>query len=443
MKRIVSVYLILIFINLNHDPLYAASLNLQEVYRSALERNERVQIMREELFQAHRERDKALSAMLPVLTLDGNYTIYPEERAELGDSSIVLQPEHAYNLELKLEQPLYSGGKGRRGLRIAERSIELSQKDLVLSQESLLFEVAEAFYRVLKAQKDLEARHKDLERLKEHHRQAQARFRVGEVTRTVVLRAEAELAQAEASVITASNHLAIAKETLAVLAGLPDEFELVEPALPVIPSGSLEQLERLALDQRPDLIKSIVQESQSLERVRFARGFFLPSLSLEGNYFKRDQDIRTTFFVEESWSLSAKLNFPLYEGGRRRAELREAVSEKRQAELSHALLERTLSLEVRQAFLNLETIGQVLTFREKQLAFAKENFEMVSRQFALGVATNLDVLDSDQTLMEAEADFIAAMYDHHLTILTLQKQVGLFLKETGVQGDNKGSNPRD
>jgi outer membrane protein TolC len=54
---------------------------------------------------------------------------------------------------------------------------------------------------------------------------------------------------------------------------------------------------------------------------------------------------------------------------------------------------------------------------------------MVSKQFTFGLATNLDVLDANQTLIEAERDVIGATYDRHLAILELQRSAGRFLKE--------------
>lgn len=402
---------------------YAQTYTLNQVYSLALQKSEEVQIAREEISRSEQEKRRALSAVLPKVTLSGTYERSPEERAGFG----IIQPEESYGMEAKVEQPLYSGGKNQAGMRIAQEGVVVTQKSYNLSSESLLLRVAQAFYGMLKAQKDLEAQQRNVERLREHRRLSELRYKVGEVTEAVLLRAEAELANAQAELVTAGNELAVRRQELQILAELPESFEVQEPPLPEIPTGTDGALINLALKNREDILRSQAQERIARDRVAFARGNFMPSLSLEGTYFNRDQEPRSTFFIKDSWSVVGRIDFPIFEGGLRLAELRQARSVLEQSRFEAIRLKKQIDLEVTRASLSLAAVAKALQSRKEQHRFATKNYEIVSKQFTFGLVTHIDLLDANQALIEAERDVITATYDQHLAILELQRSVGVFL----------------
>ena len=418
---------ILPFVLLSVQSVYGETFSLNQIYSIALQKNEEVQIAREGIRQSEEEKQRAFSAVMPKVTLSGTYNRYPEKSRDLGNSTVILQPEHSYGMEVTLEQPLYAGGKGAAGIRIAKQGIEVAKKNHDLSIESMLFHVAEVYYGRLEAQKNLESQQRNVERLQEHRRLSELRYKVGEVTQSVLLRAQAELARAQANRVALENDAAVKKRELEILSGLPDDAEISEPSVPKIPGETGSGLLTAALDSREDVHRSRLQEEIAKEGVVFARGNFLPSLSLEGAYFSRNQDPRSTFFIDQGWVIGAKLEFPVFEGGLHRAEMAQARSRLESGRLETARLKKRVDLEVTQASLNLEAATRVLQSREEQVRFADENYEMVSKQFTFGLSTHIDLLDANQTLIEAERDVIGATYTRHLAILNLQRKIGIFL----------------
>ncbi len=398
------------------SPASAAPLTLQEAYRSALGKNERLAIAGTEVEQALRRRDQALALALPTLTLESDLDRSAKE-------VFVDRPVTRTETSVRLEQTLYAGGRTHSGLRIARLGIVLTERDRDLAEEALLFNVADAYYAVLKTGARLEAEQRNLARLAEHRRQAEIRFRVGEVTRAVLLRADAELAGGAAELLAAKQALAEARDRLGVLAKVPPDFEPVEPPLPREPPPESEADQGL---RRPDILRADTAVATAREQIRFARGAFFPKLSVSGQYFRRTQDPESVFFLDESWSVGAKLEFPLFEGGTRRAEYRAARARLREEELNRVLALDNAGLQSREARRNAETLVGRVEQLEKQVAFARENFEVTSRQFAAGLVTNVDLLDADLALIQAERELISARYDRHLALLTLQRSVGVF-----------------
>jgi outer membrane protein len=403
----------------------AAPVTLGEAYAMALQLSEDVRIGEQSVRQAEEEIRRARSTVLPQLTVRGNYWRYPEESGDIG----IIQPRDSYSAEATLEQALYAGGKNSAGQRIAKQGVNVAGTDLRLSRESTLFRVAQVFYSVLRAQKNVEIQTHNVERLTEHRRLSELRYKVGEVTESILLRAEAELAGAKAELVAHQNDLAISKRELQLLTGLPDPVDAADPALPRVDDEAVEQWRTAAQQEREDLLRSRLQERIAEDRVAFARGNLLPSLTAEGTVFKRGQEPESPFFLDQSWVVGARVEFPVFDGGLRRAELRQARSRLEQGRLTTAKLVKQVDLDVTRASGNLDAVTRALESRQDQRRFAAKNYEMVSKQFTFGLATNLDVLDANQTLIEAERDVIGATYDRHLAILELQRSAGRFLKE--------------
>lgn len=401
----------------------AQPVTLGEAYALALQQGEEVRIGEEGVRQAKDDISRARSTVLPQVTLKGSYARYPEETGQFG----IIQPRDSYGAEATLEQALYAGGKNKAGIRIARRSVDVAAADVRLVREQLLFRVAEVFYALLRAQKNVEIQTRNVERLAEHRRLSELRYKVGEVTESILLRAEAELAGARAELVARQNDLAVAKRELQLLTNLPESVEVVEPPLPETGPETLDELRAVARQHRDDLLKSQLQERIAEDRVALARGSLVPSVTAEGSYFRRAQDPESPFFIGESWFIGGRVQFPVFDGGLRRADLRQAKSRLEQGRLTTARLAKQIDLDVTSANLNLEAVTRALESREEQVRFAKKNYEMVSKQFTFGLATNLDVLDANQALIEAERDVIAGTYDRALAILNLQRSAGRFL----------------
>jgi len=411
----------------------ASGLTLQEAYRLALENYETVKIAQESVIQAEMEKKRALSGLLPMINTELDYTRRPDS-IESPSSGTVIRPQRDEKFQLTLDQPLYTGGRATSAFKIADLGIRGSRALLGSTNDDLLFQVASSFYNALKTKKNVEIEETEVKRLEEHRRDSEARYRVGAVTRDVLLRSEAELSGAKARLIRARNDLQVAKDQLALLTKLSGDFDLDEPPAPFLPTQSDQEQLDTALKVRFDLIKKRLDQETALEGVRFAKGNFLPFLTFEAQYIQDDQFPTSSIFTVNHDKLAMlKLTFPLFEGGLRVAELRQAQSKARQATLDHALSREQVRLEIRQANLNLQALNSVLENLKDQLAFAKENYTMVSKQFQFGLATNIDVLDANNTLLDSERQLFNTTYDRDLAVLQLQKAMGVFLQHTGTQ----------
>lgn len=400
--------------------------SLEDLYKIALERSERIKISEEDMFIAERQKDKAMSVLLPKLSAFGDYTRYSEVKT--SESGWVIQPDWSTSWGLRLDQSLSLSGREFTAFQISKKGIESSRYNLYAVKEDYLFSVSAAYYDVLRAGKAIEIARANVERLRKHRDAAQTRLRIGEVTKTALLRAEAELSGAQSEMVRSENNLNLAKAVLARIAGINGEYTLKETVLEKIEELQLSSLKEEAMAERAEIKSSNIQKKIAEEQVKYAQGSYWPTLSVEGVYSRMDENPSLPFFNKESTYGVLKLNFPFFEGGLRRTEVNEAKAKQRQSELIHEDLKKTISIDVENAYLDLKTQAGILKSLEDQLVFARDNYNAVSKQFEYGLANSIDVMDANTLLVTSERQLTDAKYNYQLSILRLKKATGTLLK---------------
>lgn len=399
---------------------------LEDAYRLAIAGHEAVRIAGEDVTQARSSVAIATSGMLPTLRAEGGYTRYSEQKSA---GNFLIQPDDFRDFGLRVTQPVFAGGTLLSARRSAKMSLARSGTALDFTRQVIIIETARAYLNALKSQKDLEIKEAALKRARERKRVAKAMFRVGTVVKSAVLRAEAETAGAEAELIKARSGLRDSRNLLGRYIGTNRDIGLVEPPPPRIPATNVEDFIKTAFASRLDFKQSRIDRAIAGESISRAKGNFLPRLTLDGRYTWKDQEPKTTFFQQESVSASLTLSYPIFVGGLRKAELSGARSRLRVAELRTLGFKRDIELEVREAYNNMETANAVIKSYSKQLSFAEEDYKMVFEQFKSGLATTVDVIDSDTELISAERSLMNGTYDLQLAILELKHSAGLLLKE--------------
>lgn len=404
----------------------ADTYSLGDLYRIGLERAEKVKISEEDLYIAERGKDKAMALLLPKISGYSNYTKYTEDKR--NTTGAVIQPDNSTFWGLRADESLSLSGRELTALGISRENILKSRYDLYAVREGYLMNIALAYYDVLRVKKALEITESNLERLTKYRDAAQKRLKVGEVTKTVLLRAEGELSGARSDNVKVKNALELAKAVLARVVGIKGDFQLKEELSEdiVIPSES-SSLD-MALSGRADLKSLEIQKKIAEEQVQFTKGAYWPTLSLTGVYAKSDQSPETPSLVKESTYGLITLNFPFFEGGLRIAEVKEARAKERQSALIYEDYKKSIGVEVQFAYLDLVTQKGILKFLEDQLVYARDNYNAVAKQFEFGLSQSLDVMDANALLVTSERDLAAAVYNYQVAILRMQKATGTLLK---------------
>ncbi len=406
--------------------LFAEEYSLDDLCRIALARSEKLKMAEENLAIAETGKDKAFSYLLPRLTATGGYTQYSEKKFTATGS--VLQPESASAWGVRVDETVSLSGRELTALGISRQNVMKSQYDLTAIREDYLLRyVAAAYYNVLIARKGLEIADSNLERLMKYREAAEKRLRVGEVTKTALLRAEGELSGAKSDRLQAQNGLELAMAVLASNVGIKDAFMLREVTAAEGEIPAMTVFRERAFAVRADLKSMEVQKQIAADQTKFTKGAFWPTISVFGIYAGADQYPSTSSLNRESIYGGVALNFPFFDGGLRKSEVSEAKARERQAALLYEDMKKGIEIEVQTAYLDLVTQKGILQFLNDQLAFARDNYHAVARQFDFGLSNSLDVLDANTLLVSAERKASSALYNYELALLRMKKATGMLL----------------
>lgn len=429
MKKLLLLLLIIVF------PANAAAdqeevsqqYSLDDLYRIALEKAPQIKMAEEDLYLAEQGKDKARAVLFPKSTAYGNYTAYSQSKEF---SFGVIQPDNTVTRGLRIDQSLSLSGREFTALEIAKGNIEKTRYDFTAVKEEYLLQVAAAYYDFLRTNKAVEIAKANIERLTRHRDAAQTRLRVGEITKTALLRAEAELSGAQSEEIKAKNSRESAKAYLARLVGLSGDYAVheIDDVVERKSVGTASALKKIAETERTELKALEKQKELLAKQIKYTEGAFWPTVSVEGVYNRQDDDPESNSMNPETIYGGVTLNFLFSDGGLRKAEKREAEAIYRKADLAINEEKKVIELEVENAWLNINTLQGIIEKFQDQLVYAEDNYKSVTKQFEFGVANSIDVMDANTLYVTAQRQLSDARYNYQLALLQIEQATGIFLK---------------
>ena len=400
---------------------------LNDLYKAAIEQSNILAAGKEDVLIARVEKHKSIADFIPDMYTLGSFRMYTESKKAMG--TFTVQPNNLMNWGAGLGQSFSLGGREVFDLRMKSKNFQKSKIDFDTLNENYLLDVANTYYDILKAKRLLNIAKDNLKRLEKHLDTAKIRYQVGEVTTTVVLRAEAEVSQAKAELAKASNNLVIQRAKLVKLTGIESNAKIVESPYEVDNTQELPDLKEFALKHRSELKSMELQNRIAKDMVRLTRSSFFPDLRLEGVYVGNKANPSTSFAIKHSMYGQVTLNFDIFHGGKRIAELREAKAKLRQSELMEKDLIESVILQVETAYYNSLTQRSVLAQIQDQYKLAQENYKHIEAQFKEGFASNLDVVDANNFLYSTEQKLADAKNDYEISHMIVKKVTGKLLTE--------------
>lgn len=370
---------------------------------------------------------EAKSSSMPKLTLDGTYTRFDREQtADVGGGTpIVIRPIDQKRVSLSLVQPIdlfgiYGLGiSGAWALKYAADSqVQAAMNDAALTAKS-------AFYQVIKAEDLLDVAEESLANAQRRLEVAQKKVSAGAVAKFEVIRAESDVAAAEQEKIRSKNSVALTKASLNnALARDPNtEFEIVRPeGLPKLQSN-LQTMTESAKSSRPELRALQLQLSFRTKFRQAREKGNLPSLTISARH-DRDPDAGGFGSQSDSTTAVAALSIPLYEGGLTRARVKQAKEDEEVAKIRLDQATLGVELEVKQAFLNLETASKLIEVAESNVAKAKEALRLANLRYENEIGTQLEVSDAELQYARAMTSLAAARFDYRDAWARMQRAVG-------------------
>lgn len=451
-KLIIKFFLILLLI-LQYSTATANEQNkifdLNRLYKLAVKHSESIKIAEENVFIAKQDKSRAFSVLVPRFTAFGSYSLEESDQTTSAKPASALstyadlsQTTDTVSWGVRFDQSFSLNGKELLALNISKDLIEKSQYDLRAIKNEYLFQVASAYYLVLQATKAKEIGYSNVKRLEKHKNAVKARLALEAVTQTDMYRAESELSDAKSEYIDLENSLKYSKAILKSLVRLPVDFILTEPdkTQSHLQTLQLSKLIETGILKRAEMKSSKTSYEISKKNTKLAKSAYWPTVSINGQYVdndvtndgKYDSAKIETEIDSTAYSVGASLSFTLFDGGLRRAEIKQANAQKRQARLACETTKKRIGLEIEDTYLKVETHRSKLLALSDKLKFSQQTYKAVSEQFKHGLSNSVDMMDANTLLVSAERELSNAEYQYKLALLKLKNVTGTFLDEVGL-----------
>ncbi|MGE0823166.1 MAG: TolC family protein [Candidatus Binatia bacterium] len=404
---------------------------LDDAYRLALSNEEQIKIAERELAKAQLLPWRAVTLLAPHADITGTFTRNKDEISFSQQQTLpgaagtpsVIRPLESWQGTFTVTQPIFQPSF-LPTLRLGKDTIRQNVQGYEFTVREVLLGVARAYYDVLRSREQVRVAQDTLRLTQEELKQAQARFRVGEVTKTDVLRAEVETARAQRTLIANQNSSRLSLATLARSLGIPEPLQVVEPLPPTPPPQSYEQLVEKAHQQRQDLRAQTAAVEAAHERRNQVLARYAPQINTQWQFPRLDSP--TFANRDKFWVMTLNFQVPLFDGGVRELDLQEQDENLAQAQLQVDQLKKNIGIEVRQSQLTVETLAATLETLKKEVTLAEENYKITSKQYGVGLATSLDVNTALNSLNQVRTQLIDQTYAYQVAVFALERAIGTF-----------------
>ncbi len=448
------------------DTVGAPALGLREAVRSALDRSRDLRDARFELEIAEEQVSEVWGEVYPSVDLSARYNrnlspqvsffparFFDPEASPEDQVAVQIGADNTWTSTVSVEQPLLSP-RSFVAIPAAARFRQMQEEAVRGRAHEVVTRVRSTYYDLLLAREQVRLTENSLVRVRETLEETQALNRAGLASDFDVLRLEVELSNLEPNLLRARSEAAAARRALAV------ELDL-DPREPLRVEGTLADLalddpddntpaNRVLLSftgveapsaepERDALVERAVEWNSTLRQaeigsdlrhteLRLEQADYLPTVSLFGTYAVNSQQQGSPDFFRgpRAYTRNAGVvvTLPIFNGFQRDARVDQARAALRQAETRRDLSRDRTEQRVLDLLDEVDETRARARAQARAVEQARRAYEIATAEYGEGLASRLELTDSEVALRESEFNYAQAVYDFLTARARLDEAVG-------------------
>jgi len=368
------------------------------------------------------EQDLLLSkaAKLPNLIGSASQTFTNAKNADLVVGGFQTQASFAGNYALNSSMVLYNGGYLNNDIKQKELFTKSAQFNAEAAENDITIQITQSYLTILLAKENNVYLNEILETSKAQLKLGELKYNAGSIAKKDFVLLKAQVATDNYNLIASQNNERQNVLTLKQLLQLPSGYNLniqkpetLEAAFPVI---NLEEAQKIALDQRPEVKSSQLEKEAADLELQKSKASFLPTLSASGTLASGYSDNQKTPYptqVDNNFyqRLGLSLTIPVFNNRVAKTGVEKSKIAIDQSKLDLTNTETVVSQKVEQAYINVMNAQSQFTAAQEQLDANTENYRIANEQLRLGGISTVDYLLEKNLYIQAFQNFIQSKYN--------------------------------
>jgi len=440
MSRRIGARLVLAMLLLATTAVAQANLTLEQAVRAALEKNPSRKAALFEQHAAAADIKLARSSLLPQVSFGeayqrGNDPVFVfggklrQQRFRMSDFSLNLlntpTPFGNFGTRFSGQWQLFDSGVSWLRFRQAKQMNAVAERALERTDQELVMRVVDAYAGLLLAIKQQQVAENAVKTSGSILDRSKANVQAGMVVESDQLSAEVNHASRQEELIRSRNAVALARAQLNHEMGITSDPQYKPAELLAdksFPPVILDELEKRALERRPDLQGLALRRTIQADGVRAAKAAFGPRLNAIADW--EVDNPRFTGGGGNNWLAGFELQVDIFDAGAKLARLDRERAMKGRIDALHEAAVSGILLEVRKAYLDFDSARQQVEVARAAVGQSRESLRIGQNRYESGLSTITDLLRMEEASLRAETDYSQSLYRLETSYATLELATG-------------------
>lgn len=407
----------------------AQAQTIQEAIRTAINSHPEVSAAKHEVLAREQEIKGAKAGYLPTVDVAAGFGKEDTKSPTTGQQDVSLDRKET---SISARQLVFDGFATRSEVKRQEARTQSARHEVESTSENIALRTAEVYLALLTQADLLKLAEASLQEHKSIYDQMTLRNQSGVGSRADLDQIAARLALAESNVVVAQANLMDAVTNYYRVTGVMPEVEALSmPSNNIDLPANLEDAVELALQSHPTLKTANADIDATTAQAEAAKAPFWPDVRLEADA-SWNEDTGGVVGEDERQVIALRMRYNLYRGG----------ADKARRKQTHYLLEESKDVRnntsrqvvegLRLSWTAFESVSTQLQYLQAHVDAAQATKQAYINQFNIGRRTLLDLLNTENEVVDAKRNLIRASYNQKLAEYRIYNSMGLLLQKLAI-----------
>ncbi len=318
-----------------------------------------------------------------------------------------------------------------KSIRISGLDVELAVEKARASRLDMVTQVKQAYFSTLLAKEAFNVYKEVYENAVKNYEETQKKYNVQKASELDLTRAKTTVANAVPNVYNAESSVILSLWQLKAILGVDLDANI--DVAGVLEDHSehmiydIHQHDSVSLENNTTMKQLAIQAEQLAQTVKMQKYAYIPTLAAQFS-FSMNAMTNDFNFSQYRWTpysyVGVSLSIPIFSGGKRLNDVRQAKNRYSQVQLQTMDTERNLKIAIRQSLNTMETNMKSYYAAKEAVSTAQKGYDIAERSYQVGRSTLIELNDAQLALTQAKLSESQAIYNFIIAKSQLEQTLG-------------------